>query len=266
MYIIEDFRSRIVTGVDSRLVSHITNEWENYCEDLNDYTADPENMEAKGVTENSLLESHDKLLTKLKLLTSPEMAVVWSRINKRIYKVERESHAYWFQYLNYVRDISLGLNGGNYWQTLAPSQRNSEYQELITSLKGISSTLEKIGYREPALGFMDDEDYSKLKFQSCDEWGDFTRWNSHYFYRIPELLNKYAEALHSEQRHKDVLVDRPNGKSADMSYFVRHMNNAHRRNFGSPLYDTISVIAGIFYPDHDTSYNRIRESIRAMDQ
>ena len=265
MDIIDDFKDDILECVNEGLIDSVTADWEAYNMRVAELMEHPEKMKAQGVTQDFIDGYYTRTNTGIVLITHPDMETVWRRINKRIYKEHCTYYGFFFKFTNYISDILTALTGGGYWQKLPPSQRNSEYEELVFSLKKIANTLSKIDYHEPALGLMDDRKYPELQFKLFDEWSDFTRKDSVFFYKIPDLLSRYADLLHTEQRHKNVLIDRPNGNDACVSYFARSLYGSHKRTFDSPLYDIISVIAGIFYPDHDTSYNKIRSSIRAMD-
>ena len=260
MDIIEDFRDRILGEVNHALADSIILKWAS----CNDLIARPETQKKVKRPDFSIRNYRKETNTRIVLITHPDMKKVWSKANVFIHKTPDNHDALFWKSNEYVRAIISALSGGTYWEKLPPAQRCSEYDELVESLKGVAAALNKVGYHEPALGMMDEETYSDLQFNFFGQWRELTRNDSSFFYKIPELLNRYADTLQAEQRHKRALIDRPNGDDALVTYFSRSLYTSHKHFFGTPLYGAISTIAGIFYPDHDTSSEKIRSSIRAM--
>ena len=203
------------------------------------------------------------------LITHPHMDAVWRRINnhnKKRINVQKKglasqsetglselSEPYMFAH-DYYLIILHALCEPNYWEKLSPSKRKTEYNELISDLQKTSTTLLKVGFRDSPFDLMTPVERDRLEGNA----------NSFLFKSLSSLLDRYSDKLKSEQRHKDTLVDRPNSTNAPISHFTRSLYTAHKRDFGTPLYKIISTIAGVFYPDHDTSSEKIRASIRSM--
>jgi len=260
MEIDEDYSDHILGEVHPLLAKALIHEWAWLNSNRPDALLNLKVQTPKTYMNDSYAQAHARIM----LITHPEMKKPWSRVNNFIYKEPYcegnplgKSH-------DYLNNIISALNGPTYWQKLPPTQRKNEYEDLAESLKKVAATLNKVGYHEPALGMMDEETYSDLQFNFFGQWRELTRNDSSFFYKIPELLNRYADTLQLEQRHKRALIDRPNGDDALVTYFSRSLYSSHKHFFGTPLYGVISTIAGIFYPDHDTSSEKIRSSIRAM--
>ena len=260
MDIIEDFRDRILGEVNHALADSIILKWAS----CNDLIANPETQKKVKRSDFSIKNYHKETNAKIVLITHPDMKKVWSKTNVFIHKTPDNHDALFWKSNEYVRAIISAISGGTYWEKLPPAQRCSEYDELVESLKGVAAALNKVGYQESALGLMDKRIHPERRFRPFDQRDSFTREDQMFHHTIPDLLNRYADILQTEQRHKNSLIDRPNSDDAPVSYFARSLYTTHKREFDTPLYKTISIIAGIFYPDHDTSPEKIRASIRAM--
>ena len=258
---IEDYSERILDEVDKSFGAWQIEQFHNYNKIFKKHQESPEDY-----LEVFLTRRYREDLQTITLLTHPDMAKAWKSINTRIYRKDSCTDERVFQLGLYMTGIMRCLSGGSYWETITPSAREHEYGELIESLKEVAQDLERVEFRDPALGLMDKEMYSWLQFKvgDMDHWEDFSRQASSVFYSIPMLLKRYAYTLQKQQRQKNVLIDRPNSGDAAISLFSRSLYMEHIETFGSPLYEVISTIAGIFYPDHDTSSEKIRASIRSM--
>jgi hypothetical protein len=262
MDIIKDFRHKTLTSVSDILTETLSMDREGCNQKIEDLNSHPEKLEDEEL--RFLYAHYTRTQQSIIAITEPQMNKVWLKVANLLLNESDDKMDFFMKQRGYLNNILSALSGGSYWEKLPQAQRNKEYDELVKSLKDVAATLNKVDYLEPALGFMDDRKYSDLQFNLFDTWIEFTKRNSVFFYKIPELLNRYAELLQTEQRHKNILIDRPNGDDACVSYFARSLYTDHKRDFGTPLYETISTIAGIFYPDHDTSSEKIRASIRAM--
>jgi len=201
------------------------------------------------------------------LITHPDMDAVWLRINKRNKKrinVQKEhlasrsgtglselSEPYMLAD-DYYLIILQALCEPNYWEKLSPSKRENEYNELISDLQKTSATLLKVGFRDSPFDLM-----TTIKRDQLE-----TNVDGFLFKPLSSLLNTYAKKLKSEQRYMDTLIDRPNRQDNGLLYFIRYIKEYHTTSFGSPLYEIISIIAGVFFPDQNTSLNKIRSSTR----
>jgi len=253
MKFIEDFRDRILDEVHPVLAETVTEHWVECNKMTEDLNSNPEELE----------DYFTRTQASIVIITHPVMKKVWSKVNSFRHQDLHSDDSFFWESSNYLENILRALDGGSYWEKLTPKVRNREYQELVDSLTKVASTLEKIGYHDPVLEFIGEQLFP-LQVKFFDQLKELNHETARYYYKIPELLNRYAEALQTEQRHQKVLIDRPNSDDARVSYFARNLYTAHQRDFNTPLYKTISVIAGIFYPDHDTSYEKIRASIRSM--
>ena len=201
------------------------------------------------------------------LITHPAMDAVWLRINKRNKKrinVQKEHLAsqsgtglpelseLYMLVDDYYLIILQALCGPNYWEKLSPSKRENEYNELISDLQKTSATLLKVGFRDSPFDLMTTIESDRLEANA----------NNFLFKSLSSLLDRYSEKLKSEQRHMETLVDRPNRQDDGLLYFIRYIKKYHTTSFGSPLYEIISIIASVFFPDQNTSLNKIRSSTR----
>ena len=260
MKITDDFRPCILHGVNEYLASFTINLWEKYNIDASQFSDAPEQADSVGTTQASLDRHLITVSTHITLITHPDMSKVWKRIAARIYKNSESDFTYGCQFLEYTNNIQSALSGGSYWEKLPAAQRKNEYEELIDNLKKVADTLNKINHQDLAHGLTSNVERLKLELSLSDGSAD-----ARLFYKIPSLLNLYADVLQKDQRYKNnILIDRPNSTNAPISYFTRSLYTAHKRDFGTPLYEIISTIAGVFYPDHDTSSEKIRASIRSM--
>ena len=263
--VIEDYSDRILNEVDEELARHTTFHLRKYNEIARAFNNDPKSLgfEVPPKSENDLY--HTRTLVSMTLLTHHDMAKVWKSINTRIYKITDPDLPQSLSFSSYLERIKDALYGGGYWQSLPPKEREDEYNELIDCLNNVAEKLNKVGCREGALGLMDEEQYDDIQVKLGDSWGGLHPADAGLFYSIPELLTRYANLLQTEQRHKNhLLINRPNSDDARVSYFARSLYTSHMKRFDTPLYGVISTIAGIFYPDHDTSPEKIRASIRSM--
>jgi hypothetical protein len=201
------------------------------------------------------------------LITHPNMDAVWRRINNRNKKrinVQKEglasqsgtglselSEPYMLAH-DYYLIIIQALCEPNYWEKLSPSKRENEYNELIFDLQKTSATLLKVGFRDSPFDLMTTIERDRLE----------ANVDGFIFKPLTSLLDRYAEKLKSEQRHMDTLVDRSNRQDNGLLYFIRYMEKHHTASFGRSLYEIISLIAGVFFPDQNTSIDKIRSSTR----
>ena len=260
MEIDEDYSDHILGEVHPLLAKALIHEWAWLNSNRPDALLHLKVQTPKTYMNDSYAQAHARIM----LITHPEMKKPWSRVNNFIYKEPYcegnplgKSH-------DYLNNIISALNGPTYWQKLPPTQRKNDYEDLVESLKKVAATLNKVGYQESALGLMDERIHPERRFRPSGQQDSFTREDQNFHHTIPDLLNRYADILQTEQRHKNCLINRPNSDDAPVSYFTRSLYTTHKREFDTPLYKTISIIAGIFYPDHDTSPEKIRASIRAM--
>jgi hypothetical protein len=260
MKIIEDFRANVLDGVSAYLTSFTIHIWQHYNLDMREFTHDHDQSDAKGITRTYLDKEFINVSTHISLITHPEMTKVWKNITARIYKNPETDLTHDSQLLKYTRNIQSALSGGSYWEKLPTAQRKNKYEELIKNLNKVADTLHEIDHYELTHGVTNHAERFQLELRLANG-SEY----AHLFYKIPNLLSIYADVLQKDERYKkNVFIDRPNSNDAPVSYFARSLSTAHERDFGTPLHKTISIIAGIFFPDHDTSYDKIRASIRAM--
>jgi len=259
MKITEDFRPKILPIINKYLASFTINLWETYNKNSCQFSNANEQEDTIGMAQASLDKLLIKASTNITLITHPDMAKVWKKIATLTYEHPESDFTYGCQFIEYTDNIQEALSGGSYWERLPAAQRKNEYEELIENLKKVADTISKINHHDIAKGSHSYVERLKLEMSLSDGSVDAS-----LFYKIPNMLHLYAETLQKDQRQKNVVIDRPNSNDAPVSYFARSLYTAHRRNFGTPLYGIISTIAGIFYPDHDTSSEKIRASIRAM--
>jgi hypothetical protein len=83
-------------------------------------------------------------------------------------------------------------------------------------------------------------------------------------FTIPDLLERYANQISASNYNSDALIKRPNRNSNGLLYFSRSMGQYNLDTYGKYLSNTISVIASIFFPDQNTSHEKIKASIKSM--
>ena len=74
-------------------------------------------------------------------------------------------------------------------------------------------------------------------------------------YALPECEGNY---------NSNTLIKRPSRNSDGLLYFSRSMGQYNLDTYGKYLSDTISVIASVFFPDQNTSPDKIKASIKSM--
>ena len=263
MQIIDDFRQKILNIVNNGVVEDTVWLWQM----VNGWLEIPNRFQIiKGIhvpiykSDTQAINNYPILKVKIILITHPEMRSVWKSINKQMQKKMHDNEDWILDgLLTYMDEIYSAVTGRSYWETLRPAQRDKEYNDLIYSLKEVAERLSKVGCHDTVSDAITGR-YLQT-YTDGHEGGDYNQIPP---IKIPDLLHAYADLLKIEERHVDVLTDRPNSGNASVSYFARSLYNTHQRDFGSPLWETISSIAGVFYPDHDTSTKKMRASIRSM--
>ena len=263
MEIIDDFREKVLDIVNKGVVEETLWSWKM----VNGWLEMPNRFQIiKGIhvpiykSDTHAINNYPILKVNIILITHPEMVPVWKSINKQVQKKMHDDEDHISnELLKYMDEVYLAVTDRSYWEMLKPAQRDKEYNELIFSLKEVAERLNKVGCHDTV------SDATTARYlQTYTDGHEGGDYNQIPPIKIPDLLHAYADLLKIEERHVDVLTDRPNSGNASVSYFARSLYNTHQRDFGSPLWETISSIAGVFYPDHDTSTKKMRASIRSM--
>jgi hypothetical protein len=256
------YKNPFLAGTPHYIIRYMRVSHEDYLIVADNPLSTPEEiLEAKKWSENDYL-----------LGTVREMTEVW----KQLMELERpSSQSIWDSALSdFIRALHVALHGQSTWSALTPKARTTKHNEIIRTMRHLAKDikyydldqLEKVhnifNNNEGAHVRSDDDAHDSSSF------GEFTSYRDLYDnqtgIQISDLLQKHADKLEHQNRYLAPLTSKTTGERG-LLHFIRTFAAYNMTRYGKHYGALISRIATVYFRDSDTSPEKIRASIHALN-
>ena len=233
---------------------------EKYNADLEKLTAGSESLLLATKKDFTLRETRTR--QNISIVSDGRMEIVWQRLEK--YHLDMPNYV--DPSLEFYGAIQNALRVTEPLESLTPKERDHTVNMLSANLMSLSNQLNKLHLIDPVLPYISDDECTDLNMHIVDKDVPFS---PDYHgplvpFTIPDLLERYANQMTVGNYNSNTLIKRPSRNSDGLLYFSRSMGQYNLDTYGKYLSDTISVIASVFFPDQNTSPDKIKASIKSM--